>query len=1239
MADENREYQHGKILQRSVEREMRTSYLDYAMSVIVGRALPDVRDGLKPVHRRILFAMYELSNTHDKPYKKSARVVGEVLGKYHPHGDVAIYDSMVRMAQNFSMRCPLVDGQGNFGCFTKDTKVKLADGRSLSFEELSREESEGKENYAFTVCEEGRIKISKAIRPRLTIKNAEIVRVVLDNGEEIRCTLNHRFMLKNREYKEAQNLLPGDSLMPLYMRLSTKKDDPNIDGYSMVFQPKEEEWAYAHHLADEWNLEHDVYPKSAGRLRHHVDFNKLNNNPGNIRRIHWKEHWQTHYRLTSERHKKDGGYRTKLAKGRADFWGKAENRQKYAERIRLKNRKNWAHQEYREKMSKMLSAVNKEYVAAHPEKRQEYSERATRTLKRLWQNPIYRTAMHQKILKGNRNHTSNMTGKVKFLKICRALLSEGRNLCEEAYEAERNRTYPYGRSTSWKIGIGRYFANDPNLIMLELNGNHKVARTELLKEREDVYDLTVEGTHNFALAAGVFVHNSVDGDNPAAMRYTEARLHEFAEETLTDIEKETVDFTPNFDATLKEPVVLPCRVPNLLVNGSSGIAVGMATNMPPHNLGEVTDALVAMIDNPQIGLDVLMGLVRGPDFPTGGFIVGRRGIAEAYSTGRGIIRVRGKAEIMQGGKEKKPSIVISELPYQVNKAELVKSIAELARDKKIEGISDIADRSDREGMHVYIELKKDATADVVLNQLYAHTTLEGTFGINNLALVNNAPKTLPLYDLLREFLNHRKIVVTRRSKFELRVARDRKHIVEGLLAALEKIDAVIKTVKSAKQPLQELVSAFSFTEKQAEAILEMKIRKLSLLESAKLKDEDRELAKTIDHLTGVLADEKKIYGIIRSELLEVKQKYGDERRTKIIDDDGDVELEDLIADEEVAVIITQDDYIKRVPISEYRAQKRGGRGVMGSETKDEDQIKDILLASTHDHLLFFTDRGMVHWLKVYQIPSSGRYAMGKAIVNLLELSGEKVSAWVKTKEFGENEYLVMLTRNGIAKRSSMADYSRPRKGGIIAVTLKDADSLIDAKKTDGKRQLIIATREGQAIRFKEGELREIGRTGQGVIGIRLEKGDAVAGMALDESETLLTVTENGYGKRTEISEYRLQSRGGKGVINIKTKGRNGPVVGIVSVKDSDQLLLVSSSGKMIRMFVKDISIIGRNTGGVRLMKLDDKEKVVAIEKLIADGGSENGEEAGKAPEMPPEKPPADSEKKKSDPPPEPIIFA
>jgi len=1225
MAHEQKEteYRHGKLLPRVIEKEMKASYLDYAMSVIVGRALPDARDGLKPVHRRIMHAMYELSNTHDKPYKKSARVVGETLGKYHPHGDLAIYDSMVRMAQGFSMRYPIIDGQGNFGCFTKDTKVILTDGRNLSFGELVKENAEGKLNYIFTMDKEGKVRIERIMHPRLTIKNAEIMKVILDNGNEIRCTLNHRFMLRDGEYKEARHLKHGDSLMPLYTRISTREDDPNIEGYTMVFQPEDEAWDYAHHLADEWNLRCLIYPRSAGRTRHHADFNKLNNNPDNIKRMHWKEHWQLHYSLTSQRHREDEDYRASLAKGREEFWGNQENRKKHSERTSARNRRNWKAPDYRAKMRRNLSSSNKEYIAAHPEKRQEFSERATRTLKRLWQNPLYRSAMHQRIIKGNKNHVTNITGKTKFLKICKAVVSEGNILSEETYGENRNRIYRYGHATTWNRGLQKYFANDPNLILLGLNRNHKVARIEMLGEKEDVYDLTVEGTHNFALAAGVFVHNSVDGDNAAAMRYTEVRLNRFAEEMLLDIEKETVDFAPNFDATLKEPVVLPSRVPNLLVNGSSGIAVGMATNMPPHNLGETVDALVAMIDRPEINLETLLSIVHGPDFPTGGFIVGRRGIAEAYASGRGSLRVRGKAEIVTGGKEKKAEIVVSELPYQVNKAEWVKSVAELARDKKIEGISDISDRSDRDGMHVLIQLRKDANPDVVLNQLYAHTALEGSFGVINLALVKNEPRVLPLADLLREFLLHRKEVVKRRSAFELSVAKERKHIVEGLLVALGKIDDVVKAIKAAKnaQHAREvLMMGYALSQKQADAILEMKLSKLTALETGKLHEEDIELGKTIKYLAEVLADEKKIFGIIRSELLEVKQKYSDKRRTVIIEDDGEVELEDLIAEEEVAVIITKDDYIKRVPMSEYKSQKRGGKGVIGSETKEEDTIKDVLLASTHDYLLFFTDRGDVHWLKVHRIPSGGRYSVGKAIVNLLELEGAKISAWIKTKDFKESEYLVMLTKKGIVKRSSMADYSRPRKGGIIAISLKEGDCLIAAKKTDGKRQIIIATSEGSAIRFPEDEVREIGRTGQGVIGIRLEKGDEVVGMALDESETLLTVTENGYGKRTDIAEYRLQARGGKGVINIKTHGRNGKVVAIASVKDSDQLLLVSSGGKMIRMAVKDISVIGRNTGGVKLMKLDGKEKVVAMDKLGGENGKDEVPDGGQ-PKAPPSSPP------------------
>lgn len=812
------EYSHGTILPKAVEQEMQASYLDYAMSVIVGRALPDVRDGLKPVHRRILYAMYELSNTHDKPYKKSARVVGETLGKYHPHGDVAIYDSLVRMAQDFSLRYTLVDGQGNWG--------------------------------------------------------------------------------------------------------------------------------------------------------------------------------------------------------------------------------------------------------------------------------------------------------------------------------------------------------------------------------------------------------SIDGDNAAAMRYTEVRMSKLAEEMLSDIEKETVPFAPNFDGTLKEPLVLPSKLPNLLINGSSGIAVGMATNIPPHNLGEIVDGLVALIDNPILPLQQLMELIKGPDFPTGGTILGKRGITEGYATGKGIMRIRGTATMQEPKSEKaKRRIIITEIPYQVNKSQLILHIAELVRDKKIEGISDIKDSSDRAGMLIIIDLKKDANSEVVLNQLYANTQLEVTFGINNLALVNNEPKTLSLPQTLQEFIKHRQTVVRKRSQFELAQAEERSHILEGLKVALDNIDAVVKAIKAAPNPQSaksQLISLYSLSEKQSAAILEMKLSRLTALEHEKLLSELGELASQIKWLKEVLADEKKIFEIIKKELFELKNSYADERKTRIEDTHEEIEIEDLIPKEQVAIIITESNYIKRMPISEYKSQRRGGKGIIGTGTREEDVVKGIIIASTHDYLLVFTESGMVHWLKAYKVPESGRYAMGKAIVNLLSIENDKVAACIPVPEFKGGEYLLMATKNGIVKRSDLLDYSRPRAGGIIAITLKEKDSLIEVLKTQGKHDIILATREGQAIRFPEEDIREIGRTGQGVIGIRMREGDGLVAMALNDAPTLLTICENGYGKRTELSEYRAQGRGGLGMINIQADERNGKVVDALTVKDSDEIIVISSRGKVIRIPVNNISTIGRNTKGVRIMRLEEGEKVVAVER-VPPSTAENGD--------------------------------
>ncbi|VVC03410.1 DNA gyrase subunit A [Candidatus Burarchaeum australiense] len=871
MADETGK---ANLRNRFIEDEMSESYLDYAMSVIVGRALPDVRDGLKPVHRRILYAMSELGNTSDKPYKKSARVVGEVLGKYHPHGDMAVYDSLVRMVQDFSLRYPLIDGQGNFG--------------------------------------------------------------------------------------------------------------------------------------------------------------------------------------------------------------------------------------------------------------------------------------------------------------------------------------------------------------------------------------------------------SVDGDNAAAMRYTEVRMNRLAEAMLADIDKETVNFTPNFDGSLKEPLVLPSSIPTLLVNGSSGIAVGMATNVPPHNLGEIVDALVALIEKPGIELEQIMQYVKGPDFPTGAIIHGHNGILSAYAHGRGQISVRARVEFERlgvkgkgakeeakveggesgvssggstgtgkegtgvGGREGRESIIVKELPSMVNKAELVKSIAELVKDKKIEGISDLRDESDREGMRIVIELKRDANRDVVVNQLYAHTQMETTFGVINLALVDGQPRVLTLKATLQEYVKFRQQVVRRRCDFELAKASERAHILEGLQVALANIEQVVKTIKAAKSPQiakEALIYSFQMSEKQALAILDMRLQRLTSLEREKIETEHAELLKRIAWLKDVLADEAKIFAIIKEELLDVKKKYGDKRRTQIVEYEGEIEVEDLIKEEQVVVVLTKGGYAKRVPLAEYKVQGRGGRGVIGVgvDESDKDYAVELTVCSTHDYLLFFTDNGDVHWLKAYKLPSTSRYGVGKAIVNLLELQDARIAAMIPVREFSDKEFLVMATSKGIAKRTSLSEYSRPRRGGIRAITLREGDQLIEVKRTRGGQDVVLATREGMAIRFKEEEVREIGRTGQGVRGIRLREGDALVGMVVaGEGNSLLTVCENGYGKRTEMAEYGVQGRGGLGLINIQTAGRNGLVVGVKAVNDGDEVMLVNSGGTMIRLPVSDMRAIGRNTMGVRLMKLDEGQKVTAVAKVVEkengnggkigerderDGGDDNGKDA------------------------------
>ncbi|MBW2970177.1 DNA gyrase subunit A [Candidatus Woesearchaeota archaeon] len=808
MEDEKQAPKVEKIIPRVIEQEMKASYLDYSMSVIVGRALPDVRDGLKPVHRRVLYAMYDMGMLHNKPFKKSARIVGEVLGKYHPHGDMAVYDAMVRLAQDFSMRYPLIQGQGNFG--------------------------------------------------------------------------------------------------------------------------------------------------------------------------------------------------------------------------------------------------------------------------------------------------------------------------------------------------------------------------------------------------------SIDGDNAAAMRYTEARLNKLSEEILQDIEKETVDFVPNFDGSLEEPSVLPSKVPNLLINGSSGIAVGMATNIPPHNMTEVCDGIIQTIDNPEIDVLDLMQTVRAPDFPTGGIIMGVSGLKQAYKTGRGKIVVRAKTSIEEA--KNRTRIIVSEIPYMVNKAELILAIANLVRDKKVQGISDLRDESDREGMRIVIDLKSGANSDVVLNQLFAHSRLQETFGINLLALVDNQPKLLSLKDIIQNFIDYRRSVVRKRTEFDLRQAEDKAHLLEGLIIALDHIDAVVQLIKqskSADEAKAALIADYKLSDKQAQAILDMTLRRLTGLEQGKIRSEHADLLKLIKDLKDILASEQKILGIIKAELLELKEKYGDDRRSQVLAAEAEViEEEALIKPEDDVITITHAGYVKRLPVDTYKQQRRGGKGIIAAEAKEEDFVENLFVANTHDYILFFTNLGKVHWIKVYQIPEAGRYAKGTAIVNLLQLGDkEKVTAFIPVKQFEENKFLFMVTGDGTVKKTSLAEFSNPRKGGIIAINLAENDELKSVMLTDGNQQIIIASKNGMAVKFNEGDVRAMGRTAAGVIGIRLRDDSVVGATIADDKLTLVTVTEKGFGKRTLISDYRLISRGGVGVINIKITDKNGCVVGIASVTEEDELMLISQSGILIRTPVKGISVIGRNTQGVRVMKLEENDKVISLAKI------------------------------------------
>ena len=1360
----------------NIEDEMRRSYLDYAMSVIIGRALPDVRDGFKPVHRRVLWAMHELGNVYNKPYKKSARIVGDVISKYHPHGDSAVYDTIVRMAQDFSMRYPLVDGQGNFGCFTGDTKIKLLDGTEKTFAELA-ELPAGEVFHVYSVDKSGRVVVGEGRHSRVTRRNAELIELTLDSGARIRCTPDHRFMLRDGTYKEAWHLTPDDSLMPGYFDLAPVNERTNE--YLRVMQPATGAYEFVHHLADAYNSERGRAAEVPGAfVRHHKNFDRFDNRPANIERMTFLEHLHLHAEHIKELWR-DEAFRAAQREGVRRYYaghpevlaerGRRFTRQNQDEAFRRDNgrrvsaslkqfyggnkearaeisrrmRDLWADADYRLKMSTALAGVEKRALTPEEKarvaqiiseksralwqdeaKRAEIVEAISRSLasadvraklgansRRLWRDPEYRA-------KYRGDHFSNMaralwedpaTREKHRAKIARQregqafresqsagvrrsnarrasdnprmmadltaraaevltqrwadpeyrrrvmrqriarfgsdlLAKFGReNVTAAVYESHRDANWVPRLETALK-----YFSDFDELLEASRRYNHRVLAKRRLKERADVYDITVDVHHNFLLADGVFVHNSVDGDAAAAMRYTEARMARITTEVLADIEKETVNFQPNYDESLSEPSVLPARLPNLLLNGSGGIAVGMATNIPPHNLSEIVDATVALIRKPNLKDEELLRLVPGPDFPTGGYIYGRAGIRQAYLTGRGVVQMRAKAGIdrIGRGSQERDAIIITEIPYQVNKARLIERIAELVNEKKLEGIADLRDESDRNGMRVVVELRRDAVPQIVLNKLYKLTPMQASFGVINLAIVDGQPRVLRLKEMLEHFVEFRREVVRRRTEYDLRKARARAHILEGLNKAIDALDYIIPLVRNASSvdearqwltgrfetmgqtknwkgvpgdltlagfldKLRKVIRRLEFSDAQAQAILDLQLRRLSALERQKILDEYEQVIKLIAELEEILANEQSLRRVIVKELEDAKKEFGDTRRTQIVDEGVELSVEDLIADEDVAITVTNSGYIKRTPVSAYQRQGRGGKGRFGASTgKNNDYVEHLFTASTHAYIMIFTDDGQVYKLKVHELPDAPTHARGKAVVNLVNLSSErKLAGVVPVREFSEGRYVVMVTRKGVIKKTALSEFQNIRSNGINAINIDEGDELLDVVLTDGTKRIFIATHNGLAIRFDEEDVRPMGRATRGVRGIDLRADDYVVSLcavSADDSERMLSISEQGYGKQTKITDYRFQSRGGRGVINMKTTEKTGKVVAVFPVDDESEVMIITKQGKLIRIEAGEIRKTGRGAQGVRLIKTDGGDMVTSA-SLVEPSGEEAAE--------------------------------
>jgi DNA gyrase subunit A len=1243
---QNLNFEQQNIIPRDIGEEMKTSYTDYAMSVIVGRALPDVRDGLKPVHRRILYAMKEMGLRHNSPHKKSARVVGEVLGKYHPHGDTAVYESMVRMAQDFSLRYPLIDGQGNFGsidgdppaamryCVTGDVLVFTTKG-ILPIEKIANGEEVDIDldvkNYKGDI-----VKATKFFDSG----EQTIIKIKTSCGYELKGSINHPVLCLDRtdeglptlKWKILKNITTNDYVIIVRNIKLFPQTEPELKTYypqNLLY----EDISLPEKMNEDLGFLLGVLTAEGSFHNGQILFNNKN-----------KELYEKVKNIIEEQFKGIKLYERKVKGDCFELSIYYQKVVKFLQNIGLSSEKS-----DRKTIPFIIFSSTKETIKSflkglfegdgsvvfHKDKRHSgksielvYNSKSEELINQLKVLLLNFGIITTKPFKDKRNGClkliiSGVENIKKFKEEIGFWSEKKQNVLLKIDEINSDRLSKtdkipflseylrkkYKTEFLQKNNFDRYNkleenfeqiihileTKEKNLIEFLLKQKFffdKVTSVEVLKEKQKVYSLRVN-SHCHSFVAGGFINHN-----------TEVRLNKLAEEILEDLDKETVDFRPNYDGSLEEPSVLPSKFPNILVNGSSGIAVGMATNIPTHNLSEICDGIIAVLDNPELNSEELMQYIKGPDFPTGGIIQGKEGIKEYFTTGKGAIRLRAKAEIeeLKGGRH---AIIIKEIPYQVNKAELLETIAKLAYEKKIQDISDLRDESDRDGIRIVVEIKRDGNPNIVMNQLFKHTQLEVSFGVIMLVLVNGKPQILSMREMIQCYIDHRRDVVYKRTSFELKKAEHRAHIVEGLRVAIENLNKVIKIIRESKDvetAESNLMKEFKFTKIQARAILEMKLQQLTSLERSKLEQEYLELIKTIELLRSILRDPKKIDAVIKEEIAKIKQQYGDERRTKIVARVEELTIEDLIKEEDVVVCISHHGYVKRMPLSTYKSQHRGGKGITGTTVKEEDFVEQLIITNTHSYLLWFTNKGRVYWSRVFEVPEGSRISKGKPAVNLIQLSSmeEKITACVPVDKFDNNLYLLMCTKKGVIKKTNLEEYSNPRKTGIIAINLDPDDSLIDVKLTEGKQEVIISTKDGFAIRFKEENVRPIGRTGKGVVGIRFKsKDDEVVSMeVVKKDDILLTVCENGYGKRTKVDDYRLQSRGGKGVINIKTTERNGKVVGVKVANPGYEVMIMTEKGMSIRLPVDEISVQSRNTQGVRLVKLDEGDKVAAVANIV-----------------------------------------